>query len=181
MSIVTKTGDKGETGLYGGRRVSKAKTRMHAIGSLDELSAILGLVLAERMLPPTLRIGLVRIQNQLFTLGADLATPLTPPTPTKRILEKHVHELEEWIAEWEARLPPLTKFILPGGSKIGAELHVSRTVCRRAERWIVAVKETEDVNPHALIYINRLSDLLFLLARAVNKEGDVQEREVEYT
>lgn len=180
MTIVTRTGDKGETALYGGRRVSKAKTRMHAIGTVDELNALLGLVLSERALDPVLRIGLVRLQNQLFTLGADLSTPLTPPTPTKRITPKHVHELEQWIAQWEARLSPLTKFIVPGGTRVGALLHFARTVCRRAERWIVAVKETEDINPQLLIYINRLSDLLFLLARAVNQEAQVEEKTVEY-
>ena len=180
MTIVTKTGDKGETGLYGGRRVSKANARIHAYGTVDELNALVGLILTDRMLPVSIQPILQRIQHQLFTVGADLATPLTPPTPTKRIQEKHVRELEEAVIHYESHLPPQTKFLLPGGAKAAAQLHLARTVCRRAERWAAALQGTEGINPQALIYLNRLSDLLFLLARSTNIEAGIEEKEVEY-
>lgn len=179
MSIVTKTGDSGETGLVGNRRVSKADTRMHAIGTVDELNALLGVVLAERTLSDTMKSGLTRIQNKLFTLGADLATP-DAVMKVPRITPEHVRELEEWITALESTLPPLSAFILPGGSRAGSLLHHARTVCRRAERHVVALAKEELTNVHAQIYLNRLSDLLFLLARTVNRENGVGEVEVEY-
>ncbi len=176
MSIVTRTGDSGETGLVGGARISKADARMHAIGTVDELNALLGVVLAEA-LPEEMASPLRRVQNALFTLGADLAAP-DPSLKVPRITEEHVNALEDWIADREAFLPPLTAFILPGGSRPGALLHHARTVCRSAERWVVALGT--DSNAQSRIYLNRLSDLLFLLARAVNRERGVEEVGVEY-
>ncbi|GEM_PF-36554 len=176
MSIVTKTGDQGETGLVGGARISKADARMHAIGSVDELNALLGVLLAEQ-LPAEIAAGVTRIQNELFTLGADLATP-RPSVKVPRITQEHIAGLEAWIASLESALPPLQAFILPGGSRAGALLHSARTVCRRAERWVVSLDNT--VSEQSRIYLNRLSDLLFLLARAVNRERGAEEREVEY-
>lgn len=179
MSIVTKTGDHGDTGLVGGARVSKANTRMHAIGTVDELNALLGVILAEHLLPDAILIGLTRIQNELFTLGADLATP-DAAMKVPRITPDHIRQLEEWITGLEFTLPPLSAFILPGGSRAGSLLHHARTVCRRTERHIVALSKEEPTNAHAQIYLNRLSDLLFLLARAVNRENGVTEVEVSY-
>lgn len=180
MTIVTKTGDKGQTGLVGGVRVSKADARIHAYGTVDELNALLGVVLAEGSLPVTVQEGLGRIQHQLFTLGADLATPMDSTVPTKRITAAHVEALEQWIAELERELPVLQQFILPGGTKNGAHLHLARTVCRRAERWMTALQDAESANPQALIYANRLGDLLFLAARAVNRHEKRGEEAVQY-
>lgn len=179
MSIVTKTGDRGETGLVGNCRVSKADVRMHAIGTVDELNAYLGVVLVELTLSDAMKSGLTRIQNELFTLGADLATP-DAAMKVPRITPEHVGGLEEWITALESILLPLSAFILPGGSRTGSSLHYARTVCRRAERYIVALAKEEPTNPNAQIYLNRLSDLLFLLARAVNKENGAGETEVRY-
>lgn len=159
---------------------------MHAIGNVDELNALLGVLLAEHPLHETLRTQLMRIQNLLFVVGADLACPIkeqpafAKASAGKRITENHVGTLERWIDEWEERLPPLQTFILPGGSKPGALLHVARTVCRRAERWIVAFKKEERVNPQLLIFLNRLGDYLFLLARTINRTEGVEERAVRY-
>lgn len=179
MSIVTKTGDKGTTGLFGGKRVSKADLRLHAYGTVDELNAVLGLVIAEGV-SDDVRTGIETIQHGLFRLGADLATPLDGPLKGKRIEVEHVTVLEAWVGKLEAALPELQTFILPSGSKAGSMLHLARTVCRRAERWTVALKECEPTNEQAVIYLNRLSDLLFLLARSVNKEGGVPETAVHY-
>lgn len=177
MTIVTKTGDKGETGLFGGGRVRKDDARMHAIGTVDELNALLGLVVTE--LPSgDMRDGLIAVQNQLFTLGADLATALPGPANAKRVEAEHVTFLETWISKVESGLPALQWFILPGGSRTGALLHHARTVCRRAERWIVAMEG--EARPEGLKYANRLSDLLFLLAREANRAEDQEETRVEY-
>ncbi len=180
MSIVTRTGDKGDTGLFGAERTSKASSRLHAYGTVDELNAVLGVLLAEHPLPEPLNSQVSRIQHLLFVVGADLATPMSGPTNTKRVLENHVGTLERWIDELEEQLPPLQSFILPDGSAAGATLHLARTVCRRAERWVVALKETEAINPQVLIFLNRLSDYLFLAARGANRAGGIQETAVRY-
>jgi cob(I)alamin adenosyltransferase len=179
MSIVTKTGDKGITGLYGGMRISKADARMHAIGTVDELNAALGIVYAEHGITDEMKSALTTIQNHLFRLGADLATPLPGPESAKRIETSQVKYLESIIGGLEPSLPPLQWFILPSGSRTGALLHQARAVCRRAERWMVALGK-EETNPEAIIYINRLSDLLFLLARAANRDAGTEETRVEY-
>ncbi len=189
MSIVTRTGDKGLTGLYGTDRVSKASERIEAYGTVNELNAFLGVVLSENNLPKNIHAQIERIQHLLFTVGADLAKPLAaasagrtpaPENGGKRITENHVGTLERWIDELEPTIPPRNSFILPGGSKPGAALHLACTVCRRAERCIVALKEKEPINPQCLIFINRLSDYLFLAAQAVNRAEGVEEPAVKY-
>ncbi|PIR48196.1 ATP:cob(I)alamin adenosyltransferase [Candidatus Peregrinibacteria bacterium CG10_big_fil_rev_8_21_14_0_10_55_24] len=170
MSITTRTGDDGTTGLYGGKRVSKASKRMEAIGTVDELNAILGVVLTqplEQHLTDVLR----RVQHLLFAVGADLAAP----EGTERITTAHVKLLEAQIALLEQELPTLTHFILPGGSSAGALLHQARTVCRRAERAVVALEPIEPVAESLRLFLNRLSDYLFLAARSANAAQGVEE------
>lgn len=173
MKIYTRRGDRGETGLFGGQRVSKASRRVAAYGTVDEANSHLGVALS--LLPDSpLRPLILSLQEQLFALGADLATP---PHPSKgqgrvpRIGDEHVSLLEKHIDDLEESLPPLKTFILPGGHPAAAHLHVARAVCRRAERLAVAArKEGETISDAVLSYLNRLSDLLFVLARAVNSE-----------
>ncbi|MDD5623331.1 MAG: cob(I)yrinic acid a,c-diamide adenosyltransferase [Candidatus Peribacteraceae bacterium] len=166
--ISTGTGDNGETALLTGKRVSKASARLHAIGSVDELAACLGVVLVEE-LPSPLRDQLLSIQRALFRVGADLAVPIGGKVPVKRVEAEQVRELEEWSLALERLLPKLQRFILPAGSRVAALLHQARAVCRRGERWVAALRETEQVNGHLLTYLNRLSDYLFLAAREVNR------------
>jgi cob(I)alamin adenosyltransferase len=176
--IYTKTGDSGETGLFGGGRVSKAHVRVEAYGAVDELNSVIGWILS-LVSDPSITTGLQSIQSDLFTLGAQLATPEetrgrrpnVPVLPVSRI-----HDLEHWIDELDRGLPPLRNFILPGGSPAGAALHIGRTVCRRAERRVVALADSESVDPDAIIYLNRLSDLLFVMARDVNERAGVPEQ-----
>lgn len=175
MSIVTKTGDDGTTGLYGNVRVSKDHPRMETIGTVDELNALVGCVTAEVESPE-----LVRIQHLLFILGADLATPIDSFQEMVRINTQHIGELEALINQQEPTLPRLQWFILPGGSKAGALLHHARTVCRRAERCLVSLRTKEPVNPHIGIFLNRLSDLLFILARQTNIQQGKEEVRVNY-
>lgn len=178
MSIVTKTGDKGQTGLFGGKRVSKTNPRIHAYGTVDELNACLGVVLAEEDLPVKLHHQLLSTQRLLFVVGADLATPLESKAKIQRVLPAHTADLEEWIMALESSLPTLTRFILPSGSRIGALLHQARTVCRRAERWVVGLAESETINVQVQVYLNRLGDYLFLAAREANRHAGAQELEV---
>lgn len=178
MSIVTKTGDDGETGLVGGDRVPKSDIRLHACGTVDELNAFLGAVLAGEV-PPHVRAHLERLQHLLFHLGTDVATPMAVKNP-KRVEAAHTKEVEEWIRALENTLPPLDHFILPGGCRAAAQLHVARTVCRRAERWAVALSEFEDVNREALVFLNRLSDYLFLAARETNRAAGTPDTAVRY-
>jgi len=163
--IYTRTGDKGTAGLVDGSRVSKASDRMAAIGEVDEANAALGLAIAalgEDQLAGQLRL----IQNELFDLGADIATP-ADVEGALRIIPQQVERLEHEIDAMNAELEPLQSFILPGGSAEVAALHLARTVVRRAERAAVALAESEPVNPHALAYLNRLSDHLFVAARSI--------------
>ena len=180
MSIVTKTGDTGTTGLFGGGRVSKNAPRLHAYGTVDELNACIGVVLASKDLSPKRSEQLLRVQNLLFRVGADLATPLAVNAKVDRMAKEHVMELEEWIHTLEAELPPQTSFILPGGSVSSANLHLARTICRRAERWIVALERDETINPAVRIFMNRLSDYLFIAARAANHEKGIADTSVQY-
>lgn len=174
MKIYTRTGDRGETGLFGGGRVPKDDPRVEAYGAVDELNALLGLVvveLADR--EDDLARRLLRIQSDLFTLGAHLATPAPargggagahiPELPAERVAE-----MEGWMDAAEAELAPLRVFVLPGGSEAGARLHLARTVCRRAERRVITLAREEAVEELVIVYLNRLSDLLFTLARLVN-------------
>ena len=173
MKIYTKTGDDGETGLFGGGRVSKDSLRVAAYGAVDEVNAALGL--ARALDPQEFADALLqRIQRDLFTIGAELATP--DPAKLRKALarsgaaiaESDVAALEDAIDSHESRLEPLKNFILPGGTPKAATLHLARTVCRRAERAVVALARDEQISPAILRYVNRLSDLLFVLARAAN-------------
>ena len=177
MKIYTRTGDAGDTSLFGGARVSKKDPRVDAYGEVDELNAWLGLVRASRV-DPAIDQELAELQRDLFALGAELADPagkLAPRVTKAIIADEHVSRLESLIDRLEAELPPLRRFILAGGTPAGAALHVARTVCRRAERRIVALEPP--VDPVLLRYVNRLSDLLFVLARVVNHRGGVPETE----
>lgn len=174
--IYTKTGDKGTTGLGDGSRVLKHDARVEAYGTVDEANATIGLVRLHTAEMAEVDAILARIQNDLFDLGADLCTPDTGKDlgyEPLRIIEKQVERLEGEIDTMNARLKPLTSFILPGGTPAAAYLHLARTVSRRAERLMVelAAKEGETVGGQALRYINRLSDLLFVLGRVVNEDG----------
>ncbi len=175
MKIYTRTGDEGETSLFAGGRVRKGHVRLHAYGTIDELNSILGLVLASG-LHETLREPVARIQAELFTVGADLATPIDAKSDwIQRVPPEMTLRLEREIDEWETLLPPLKNFILPGGGVAGAFLHQARTVCRRSERWLALLQETESVNPEALRYVNRLSDWLFVAARVANLRENHEE------
>ncbi|MBI4409954.1 MAG: cob(I)yrinic acid a,c-diamide adenosyltransferase [Gemmatimonadetes bacterium] len=176
--IYTRTGDAGETGLFGGGRVPKAHPRVEAYGEVDELNAALGWVAAVTD-DAELRSRLARIQADLFAIGAHLATPDAAPGRKRPELpplpEERVPEFERWIDEATSQLPELRVFILPGGSPAGAALHLARTICRRAERRVVALARAEAVQPSVLAYLNRLSDLLFVLARVANRRAGVDE------
>lgn len=177
MKIYTKTGDGGETGLLDGSRVPKDHLRVAACGDLDELNATLGVVLAHAA-GAGLEATLSPIQRDLFALGAQVADPRgrVPGTKPKATLdESHVARLEQAIDRCEAENPPLTAFVLPGGSQPGALLHLARTVCRRAERSLVTLAREAPVEPLAVRYVNRLSDLLFVLARHTNLKAGVTE------
>ena len=166
MKIYTKTGDAGETALFGGGRVPKDALRVHAYGTVDECNAAVGLARAAG-LDPGLDQLLAQVQNQLFVVGADLATP-GERASIPRVSETEVRFLETAIDELEAGLEPLRQFILPGGTAGAAQLHLARTICRRAERWAVSLAHAEPLNPQLLVYLNRLSDFLFVAARAAN-------------
>ena len=166
--IYTRGGDAGETSLGDGRRVPKIDPRIEAYGTVDELNSVLGLVLASPELPDEFRPWLEQVQNDLFDVGADLCVPLEDKRERLRIDPAQVERLEALCDLVNARLEPLKSFILPGGGEAASRLHVARTVCRRAERAAVAQAEAEDANPVALAYLNRLSDLLFILARAAS-------------
>ncbi|MBI2372017.1 MAG: cob(I)yrinic acid a,c-diamide adenosyltransferase [Deltaproteobacteria bacterium] len=168
MKIYTRTGDRGETGLGDGRRVPKDSPRVATYGEVDELNSLIGVCLTT-LTEPDLVALLGTIQDQLFTLQADLALPLSSKRPGKRITSEQVAGLEQAIDRYDAELEPLRSFILPGGSQAGALLHYARTVARRAERAVVHLQGVDPVNPQALIYLNRLSDLLFVLARWQNQ------------
>lgn len=169
MKIYTKTGDGGETGLFGGQRVLKSELRVDTYGTVDELNALLGLVISECTWEELIDM-LESIQSDLFQMGADLATPHQSKHEDKiqRLTNTPILRLESWIDELDGQLPELRSFILPGGSQTGATLHLARTVCRRAERKITALSQLEEVNSIVLIYLNRLSDLLFVMARYAN-------------
>ncbi len=172
--IYTRGGDAGETSLGSGARVPKDAPRIEAFGDVDELNALLGLALA-RGVPEPWGAWLAAVQNDLFDLGADLAVPAGGSRERLRVTGEQVTRLEAWCDEANEGLEPLRSFVLPGGSETAALLHVARTVCRRAERRGVTLAAAEDVNPEALAYLNRLSDLLFILARAANAAGGVDE------
>jgi len=163
--IYTRTGDNGTTGLADGSRVGKDAPRVDAMGDVDELNSAIGLLLAED-LPEAMRAGMVAIQHDLLDLGGELCLP-----GHTLINEGHVTRLEQALDELNATLPPLKEFVLPGGSRAAAAAHLARTVCRRAERKLVALSRTDNVPPLLLHYLNRLSDLLFVSARALNRHA----------
>ncbi|QDU87015.1 Cob(I)yrinic acid a,c-diamide adenosyltransferase [Pirellulimonas nuda] len=178
MKIYTRTGDEGRTGLFGGGRVSKADARIEAYGAVDELNATLGAARAAMAGIEALADAdavLHEAQNRLFDLGAELATPDAAKRGLAVIGPDDAQHLEAMIDRHEALLPELKTFVLPGGTSAAALLHVARTVCRRAERQCVAFGEQHLVRPDVLIYLNRLSDLLFVLARAVNHAQGVSD------
>ncbi|HTO95162.1 MAG TPA: cob(I)yrinic acid a,c-diamide adenosyltransferase [Bacteroidota bacterium] len=175
MKIYTKTGDAGDTSLFGGQRVPKDALRIEAYGTVDELNSMLGLALAEGPVEG-MRAALLEIQSQLFTLGADLATPRSVTrSEIRRIEARDSAWLEKEIDRFDAALKPLRSFVLPGGSPLAARLHLARTVCRRAERVVVRLSRNEDVGEGMTMYLNRLSDLLFVLARNANQSAGVAE------
>lgn len=167
--IYTRTGDDGTTGLADGRRVPKEDMRIEAIGAVDELNSALGVLLAET-LPEEIRDALTRVQHELFDLGGELSVP-----SHEVMTEAHVADLEERIEHFNAELAPLREFILPGGTRTAALAHLARSVCRRAERRVVALSRHEVVPRVVLMYVNRLSDLLFVLARALNRCAGVED------
>ena len=178
MKIYTKTGDKGDTGLFGGGRVAKNHPRVEAYGDVDELNAVLGLVRAVEQMPRIDEV-LVPVQRDLFAIGALLATPdrdkMRQHLDKARIDDARIADLEHAIDDGDAELEPLRSFIVPGGSPKAAALHVARTVCRRAERRVVELQAETEIPSLVVIYLNRLSDLLFTLARVANKRGGVGE------
>lgn len=181
VKIYTKQGDTGATGLFGGEMVSKDSPRIHAYGTLDELNALLGLVLSELLIAPVpvqdeqLRESLERIQAELFQVGAELATPYGKVPSCPLIESSHISSLEQEIDTMEETLPPLKTFILPGGSRVSALLHLARTVCRRAERMLVALHQQEPQRNFTLQYLNRLGDHLFVCARYANRLTSVSD------
>ena len=175
MKIYTRTGDTGETGLFGGGRVPKDAARIEAYGSVDELNACLGVARAHISTNAAIQSVaelLKTIQAELFVLGADLATPSDARTRPPRIENHHIEALESMIDAHEAPLPPLKNFVLPAGGMASSALHFARTVARRAEREVVRASHIEEIAPATIIYLNRLSDLLFVLARWCNHMSD---------
>jgi cob(I)alamin adenosyltransferase len=171
--IYTKSGDKGDTGLGDGTRVPKDHPRVAAYGGVDELNAVLGLLVSH--FPQVAEIELIRsIQNDLFDVGADLCLPQSAdekPGAHLRVRAEQPERLEHAIDRLNANLAPLTSFILPGGQAAAARCHLARTVCRRAEREVVTLARSETINPQVVVYLNRLSDLLFVLSRIYNNNG----------
>ncbi|WP_034274214.1 cob(I)yrinic acid a,c-diamide adenosyltransferase [Haloechinothrix halophila] len=175
--VYTKVGDSGTTALGDGSRVPKSSPRIGAYADVDETNAALGVAIALGELPDELTQVLLAVQNDLFDVGADLCAPVVddPPYPPLRVTEEYVERLEGWCDEFNERLPKLTSFILPGGTRGAALLHNARTIARRAERsgWQLMEDDGDRTNVLAVRYLNRLSDLLFILARAANPDGDV--------
>jgi len=180
MKVYTRGGDAGETSLFGGQRVRKDSSRVQAYGEVDELNAVLGLARCELSGADDLDTQLARIQSSLFDLGSELATP-DPESrerkgkPAPRVSDGDADELERWIDALDLELEPLTRFVLPGGTRAAAWLHLARTVCRRAERSVIALAALEPLRPVPVKYLNRLSDYLFTAARASNRRGGVPE------
>ena len=172
MKIYTRTGDAGMTGLYGGGRVAKNDARIAAAGGVDELNACLGVCRAAG-LPDEVDVLLGRLQHEMFALGAELASPGGAAPGSILLDDADIAHTEAAIDRFDAELPPLKTFVLPGGSSTSAALHLARAVCRRAERDVVALMQTQQIRPVLLIYLNRISDLLFVLARYANRAAGV--------
>jgi cob(I)alamin adenosyltransferase len=168
--IYTRTGDDGTTGLANGERIAKTDARVEAFGNVDETNSALGMLLAEPDLPPPLRTALTRIQHELFEIGAELSLP-----GYRQITAPHVSALENDLDRLNDELPPLKEFVLPGGNRAAAACHVARTICRRAERSAWAASKLAELNPDLLRYLNRLSDLLFVMARFLARQNGGEE------
>jgi cob(I)alamin adenosyltransferase len=175
MSIYTKFGDKGKTSLYGGKTVSKADLRVEAYGSCDELNSFLGIVLV-KIKNKEIKENVIKIQTDLFEVGSSLASlSKNKDENFSAYLTKRVKDFEKEIDFYSKKLPELENFILPGGGEVGANFHFARTLVRRAERRIVALSENQNINKEILIYVNRLSDLLFIYARFINSKEKKKE------
>jgi cob(I)alamin adenosyltransferase len=168
--IYTRTGDDGTTGLANGERIDKADPRVEAFGNVDETNSSLGLLLAEPGVPAAIRASVSRIQHELFEIGAELSLP-----GYQQITGAHVSQLENDLDALNAALPPLKEFVLPGGTRAAAVCHLARTICRRTERSAWAASKTTELNPELLRYLNRLSDLLFVMARCLARQDGGQE------
>ena len=173
MKIYTKTGDDGTTGLQGGRRVLKSDLRIIAYGAVDETNSSIGIALSLGV-DEDISSVLTKIQNDLFVAGSDLSDPDLKKS-SGRVTEQMVESLEKDIDRFESELSPLTNFILPGGHQAAAQIHMARTTARRAETGVVSLSKSEQINPHCQKYMNRLSDLLFVLARVINKRNGVKD------
>ena len=171
--IYTKTGDDGSTGLIGGKRVSKSNQRIIAYGTIDELNSSIGIALSSK-LDSDIHDLLEKIQNDLFVVGADLANP-DFKTLSNRITDGMIRFLEAHIDKFESELPPITYFILPGGDSVASQVHLSRAISRRAESSIMQISEKESINKACQVYMNRLSDLLFVIARTINKRKMIKD------
>ena len=176
MKIYTKTGDNGETSLFGGKRVPKDHLRIEAYGTIDELNFLIG-VCRTLSLPREVDVILIETQNDLFVLGAELASPDTSSEKIPRIQPDAISRIERHIDAIVPQLTPLTNFILPGGHPAAAMIHLARTVCRRGERCAVELSHHDQISPQVIIYLNRLSDLLFIVARWVNASNNSPEIE----
>ncbi len=170
MKIYTKTGDDGTTGLQGGRRILKSDLRIMAYGAVDEINSCLGVTLSHD-LDDDIKDLLTRIQNELFVAGSDLSDP-NLDNKKNRVTESMILNLEKNIDKFEEELPPLANFILPGGHKAASYVHLARTITRRAETQVISLAKQEQINPSCQKYLNRLSDLLFVLARTINKRSN---------
>lgn len=173
MKIYTKTGDDGSTGLQGGKRILKSNIRIKAYGTVDELNASIGLILSSKF-DDELEKLLRKIQNELFVAGSDLSNS-DLSSSEHRVTSEMVENLEKNIDRLENELPPITNFIIPGGHEIASLIHIARTITRRAETQVIALDEKEKVNEECKKYLNRLSDLLFVIARIVNKNNDFED------
>ena len=173
--IYTRTGDDGTTSLGDKNRVMKNSARIEILGTLDELNSAIGMILAHKPSHTNMQSCLLLIQQNLFNLGSELCPPYN-----KVITSEDIHFLENQLDEWNNNLPPLKEFILPGGTLASAACHMARTICRRAERRLVSLNQTDPVNPETLRYLNRLSDLLFVAARVLTKEEQCEERMWEH-
>ncbi len=175
--VYTKTGDKGLTSLVGGERVSKASLRVDSYGDVDELNAVLGIIRSQGV-DEEINTLITKIQNDLFVMGADLASPMDIEVP--RVSAESIKNLERAIDQFLEELEPLKEFILPSGNTGGSYLHFARTVSRRAERKVVKLMDDEEIGENVLIYLNRLSDLLFVMARVENQRGNFIETFVDF-
>ena len=173
MKIYTKTGDDGTTGLQGGKRVLKSNLRIIAYGGVDEINATIGIILSSKI-DDDITIILTKIQNDLFVVGSDLSNPVLS-NKKNRVTTEMVENLEKNIDVLEKKLPPLTNFILPGGHMIASLLHLARTITRRAETNLISLDEKEKINDECKKYLNRLSDLLFVIARTINKRDQIKD------